>query len=902
MPAVDIALFPTESLRIMSDHQQTMKATPTMIKKHLRKDGTTQQASSRTRQVRRSVIIIDRIADKTITIGGIMVIMAVLGILVFLVLQTLPLFMGGETTNRFSYAMAKPFNNIIYAGIDEYQTMTFVIQKKGTIRLFHSRTGRSLKELNLDLQGAEISTFSASIDKKDIALGLADGTIRLVRIDYQTDIITRENLPAGLEELDARDWTNGSEIYSKIPGDQYRKVSLLIVPGERIVVDTSDKPLIAVDYRISGEAERQKKAFITIDNGGHTVLNLVKTRMNLMTGKRRTIVAKSVLPALDTNVPIHAVVMTENADMVVIATTDGRAYRFDTSNFKSPRLVEISPLLPKNTRLTTFGFLNGGQSILVGGDDGSLSIFFVINDPLRGTKDKKALVKARSFEPESSPVVRTIPSSRGKSFVAVHENGNTSVFHGTSQKRLIDLRNNRSTPSLTAILSPRLDGLMTISEDGLVELVEFAVPHPETTFKTLFQKVWYEGYTKPGYTWQSSAGTDDYEQKFSLIPLIFGSIKAAFYSMLFAIPIAILGAIYTSEFVEPSIKRVVKPAMEMMASLPSVVLGFVAALVLAPIVEDWISAVLFSFLLIPLALIIGAFLWQILPVDVTIRWQGYPKMIAMFILIALSILVASQVGDGIEQLFFEGDFKAWLNLDTGTAFPFLFLILVPISMLLTSMVMSSYYNQTIHKRIRYFSRPAVLAVETGRWVLTVVITILLAYGAARFLTMLGIDARNGFVGTYVQRNTLVVGFAMGFAVIPIIYTIAEDALSSVPDHLRAASLGCGATVWQTTIYVVLPAAISGVFSAVMIGMGRAVGETMIVVMAAGNTPLLDWNIFNGLRALSATIAVELPEAVKDGTLYRVLFLSGLVLFAMTFIINTIAEIIRLRFRKRTMQL
>jgi len=147
-----------------------------------------------------------------------------------------------------------------------------------------------------------------------------------------------------------------------------------------------------------------------------------------------------------------------------------------------------------------------------------------------------------------------------------------------------------------------------------------------------------------------------------------------------------------------------------------------------------------------------------------------------------------------------------------------------------------------------------------------------------------------------------VGFAMGFAVIPLIYTLAEDALNSVPEHLRAASLACGATPWQTALWVVLPTAISGVFSAVMIGMGRAVGETMIVVMAAGNTPIIDWNIFNGLRALSATIAVELPEAVKDGTLYRVLFLAGLVLFAVTFVINTLAEVVRQRFRKRAKQL
>jgi phosphate transport system permease protein len=177
-----------------------------------------------------------------------------------------------------------------------------------------------------------------------------------------------------------------------------------------------------------------------------------------------------------------------------------------------------------------------------------------------------------------------------------------------------------------------------------------------------------------------------------------------------------------------------------------------------------------------------------------------------------------------------------------------------------------------------------------------------AYALASLLDAVGYDPRGGVVDTYVQRNTLVVGFAMGFAVIPLIYTIAEDALNSVPEHLRAASLACGATPWQTAVRVILPTAVSGVFAAIMIGMGRAVGETMIVVMAAGNTPILDWNVFNGLRALSANIAVELPEAVKDGTLYRMLFLAALTLFVMTFVLNTAAEVVRLRFRKRASQL
>jgi phosphate transport system permease protein len=149
-----------------------------------------------------------------------------------------------------------------------------------------------------------------------------------------------------------------------------------------------------------------------------------------------------------------------------------------------------------------------------------------------------------------------------------------------------------------------------------------------------------------------------------------------------------------------------------------------------------------------------------------------------------------------------------------------------------------------------------------------------------------------------QRNSLVVGFMMGFAVIPLIFTIAEDALSNVPQALRSGSLALGASRWQTAFRIVLPTASAGIFSALMIGLGRAVGETMIVVMATGNTPIMEWNIFSGMRTLAANIAVELPEAPHHGTLYRSLFLGAMVLFLLTFFVNTIAEVMRQRLRDR----
>lgn len=157
---------------------------------------------------------------------------------------------------------------------------------------------------------------------------------------------------------------------------------------------------------------------------------------------------------------------------------------------------------------------------------------------------------------------------------------------------------------------------------------------------------------------------------------------------------------------------------------------------------------------------------------------------------------------------------------------------------------------------------------------------------------------NEFGIGYDQRNSLVIGLAMGFAVIPTIFSITEDAIFSVPKHLTLGSLALGATPWQTLTRVVILTASPGIFSAVMIGLGRAVGETMIVLMATGNTPVMDFSVFEGMRTLAANIAVEMPESEVDSSHYRILFLAALVLLSFTFVVNTLAEIVRHRLRKK----
>ena len=148
-----------------------------------------------------------------------------------------------------------------------------------------------------------------------------------------------------------------------------------------------------------------------------------------------------------------------------------------------------------------------------------------------------------------------------------------------------------------------------------------------------------------------------------------------------AIPIALLAAIYTSEFLHPNTRAVVKPVMELMATLPSVVVGFVAALVLSPIVENWIAAIVIAFGVIPLTLITVSFVWQLLPQPLANALDGIPKLIAYLLAIAAAIWLSREAGPLIEATFFGGDFKKWTSGE-GSGQPFLFLLLVPASFVL----------------------------------------------------------------------------------------------------------------------------------------------------------------------------------------------------------------------------
>jgi phosphate transport system permease protein len=419
--------------------------------------------------------------------------------------------------------------------------------------------------------------------------------------------------------------------------------------------------------------------------------------------------------------------------------------------------------------------------------------------------------------------------------------------------------------------------------------------------------VHYEGYGKPEYVYQSSAGTDEAEPKLSLTPLVFGTLKGTFYAMVFALPLALLAALYTARFMHPRVRAVVKPTVESMASLPSVVLGFVAQLVIAPFVADVVPAVLAAFVWIPLiAFVVGA-AWHGLPDRVKHGVSSAARLGLALALVAGVTAIAYFANGPIQRAFFSGpenpagDFRKWLlgEPGTGSGLPLLRAGMAFLGAALGMWLVPKFAPLRLEG-----GAAARAALKTLAYAVAPACVFALLAGPVEAL-LFGGDFRWSLVGRpdgrgteFQQSNSLVVGIAMGFAVIPIIYTIAEDALSAIPESLTSAALACGASPWQTAVRVVVPAAAPGLFSASMIGLGRAVGETMIVLMATGGTAIMDWSMFNGFRTLSANVATELSEAPRGETLYRVLFLAALLLFAMTFVVNTIAEIVRLRFRRR----
>jgi phosphate transport system permease protein len=508
------------------------------------------------------------------------------------------------------------------------------------------------------------------------------------------------------------------------------------------------------------------------------------------------------------------------------------------------------------------------------------------------------MVCGHTFAAEGSAVTALASSSRAREVVAGYANGRVRLLFVTTDNQVLDLAASDARPIQAVRLAPKADRILACT-DGGVSTWAINQGHPDATLSALFLPVWYEDEPQPRQAWQTTGA----EPKLGLMPLVFGTLKATFYAMLFGAPLALLAALYTSEFLHPNTRARIKPTIELMASLPSVVLGFLAGLVIAPVFSTIVPAALAALATVPFALLLGAYLWQLLPHGLGVRLRDYRFLAMLWLAIPAGVLAAAFVGPALERLLFGGDFKAWLlSPRSGSAIPGWMFIFLPMGAVAVAIVMSRAVNPWLRMRCAGWSRPRCALVDFAKFIVGAALTVAVVAAVGWILDGFRLDPRGTIVGKYEELNSLVVGFAMGFAIIPLIYTIADDALSAVPAHLRSASLGAGATPWQTAVRIVIPTAMSGLFSAVMIGLGRAVGETMIVLMAAGGTPIFDINPFNGFRTLSASIATELPDAAAGSSHQRVLFLSALTLFIITFAVNTVAEVVRQRFRRRAYEL
>ncbi len=732
----------------------------------------------------------DRMARYMIATFGVAVVVCLGLIFVYLFTEVMPMFQPASMDTRTVYqAPGGTVARSVNVASDRHREAAVRYTDDRRAIFFDPRTGEAASEIALPLPEDATVTARAQAEPRArlAAYGLDNGQALVVRHVFSERFVDGQRQTSGTVEYPLGDEDSA---LLDVVDDGTGITALAIQAGNRgisLVAALEDGRLRLVQFE-------QSTSFMT----GETTVERKVFDLDSPPG-----------PAA-----ITTLLMDITMRNLLVGDSDGNLHYYDVSRPARAVLHDSREVLPDpNASITAMEFLLGTVSVIVGGSDGSVSQWFLVRD----NQNINRLTLVREFDGHGAPVTRIAPEYARKGFATADEDGLVKVHYATSH-RTVARHQVVDGPLRELSFAPRANGLYAVDGAERLHVIDVRNPHPEVSFSSLWQRVWYEGRSEADYVWQSSSATDEFEPKFSLMPLTLGTLKAAFYAMLLATPLAVMGAIYSAYFMSPRMRGMVKPTIEIMEALPTVILGFLAGLWLAPFVESNLPSVFSILILMPIAFVLFAFFWT------RVIGEGFRARVGPGWEAALLIPVVLLIGwfcvamsPQIEVLFFGGDMRQWLT-DTGI--------------------------------------------------------------------------------TYDQRNALVVGAAMGFAVIPTIYSISEDAVFNVPKHLTQGSLALGATPWQTVTKVVLLTASPGIFSAVMIGFGRAVGETMIVLMATGNSPVMNFNIFEGMRTLSANIAVEMPEAAVGGSHYRILFLAALVLFILTFIMNTAAEVVRQRLRRK----
>ena len=856
----------------------------------------------RDRTTKRSVKVADRVASALITVGGVGTILSIFGVGAVLLWQTAPLFFPGDLGEPAVVAAEVPAgefppatpadaaDRLVALRVDEFALIAAGVRADSRVVATRAEDGAPLGVGSL-LDGedpATVTAIDAAFDGPPVAVGFQNGTVRVTSVRFAPSI-------GAPPQADASGVVGS--VTEKTVGGLTRTQTLRVDTGATLSLGGGPVRAVGVGSR-NGEpvvAGWVEGAGLVLHARGAAVPLAIPAGVAVVDG------------------PPAFVRIGDRAADVTAAWPDGTAARFNTRNPARPRFEEVVDLTPGGAALTALEWVVGRGTLLAGDDAGGLRGWFPARSEAGG---ERTLTAAHEYPPMPAPVVAVRGSAAGRYAAVADAAGNVRVIQTTTE----DVVGETGLPAApnALFLTPREDrSFLFAALPREPAAAESAIPlaraafdpgHADATLASLFLPVWYEGGPEPEAKWQSTGGSVGVEPKFGMWPLIFGTLKATFYSMLFAAPLALLAAVYTGEFLPKGVRAKIKPAVEVMAGLPSVVLGFVAAVTFSPFLSEHLVACLCAFVTVPAAVLAGAHLWQMLPADFTIRRRRW-RLLGCALCLPLGVWLAAAVAPAVEDALFAGDAKRWLDGRAGTPVGAWLFLTLPLSAAAAAWLSARVVGPRAVRRAAGTSRAEFVAWSAARFGFGLSLTLAVAVTAAWGLTEIGKavsssgwDPRGEVVGTYQQRNAVVVGFAMAFTVIPIIYTLADDALASVPDSLRSASLGAGATVWQTATRIVVPAAMSGLFGAVMVGLGRAVGETMIVLMAAGATPITEFNPFSGFRTLASNLAIEVPEAVPGSTHYRTLFLAALLLFGMTFLINTAAEAVRLAFRKRVSQI
>ncbi len=721
----------------------------------------------------------DRRARWLITSAGYGIVVAILLIMGFLIYQSLPLSFGASVDKLLGVSLNDAGRRVLLTGADPYMQSFYTVQEDGKVAVYHTRDGSELYTAQLPLSRGEklLSAAKGSLTKSIFAVGTNAGRIITAEIKLKPvyDEAGTRTVQAGLEVVET--W-------------------------EETRQDSTPLHIERLSFRLNEDLAR---CYVWLDHQDQLKGRFFDAEYE----EEYPIDFSGVTPRAETRPT--AMAMSYDGETLMLAREDGSVLWFSLSDPEDVLLKDSWKA--SESLISAMEFLLGNQALIIGAIDGEVQEWM----PVRTQGNHFAYQKIRRFKQHRYAVTQIYSSSRNRNFLTIDAKAGAQLNYSTTGQTQLTFQP-ADFPIEAAAITPKSNGLLFVDSQHEFSLFSLTNPHPETTLKSLFGKVWYEGYPGPELVWQSTGGSSEFEPKLSLIPLIFGTMKGTLFAMIFSVPIALLSAIYISQFAPKRLSRVVKPTVEIMAGIPSVVIGFLAGLYFAPLFEKTLMTILMSLILIPLTLLAGMLIWRMIPEERRVRLPMGGELALTLPLMLVALGLSFALGHPVERWLFDGNFQQWIYHHWGM--------------------------------------------------------------------------------TYESRNSLVVGFALGFAVIPIIFTVADDSLRNVPESLTSASLALGASRWQTVRRVVLPAASGGIFAATMLGLGRAVGETMIVLMATGNTPILDLSPFNGFRAMSACIAVEIPEAPVGGTLYRVLFLTALLLFVFTFVLNTLSALIGDKLRKK----